>query len=213
VLLKLAVLSEVASTAIRATDEARPTSPRVSREQKQPRPLVASKTARESAPPKGVNQDAIIDGKERAPSKHLSLHAHYLWRMQRAQRDGDTPGLLMLAAMAMRDYIDLVEPRNARHDATEGQAVRRLLSEWEGCPSSDVATWMAVPGQSRKSAQAWVRKQRILNGRDPEDGTPSEQDETLSRVVVMKKAGVAEKIIANEMGKSKTQIRNLLAGV
>jgi hypothetical protein len=185
---------------------------RIDERQQHPQTLVQQQRYGDTRIPQGVNQDEVITGKERAPSKQLSLHAHYLWRMQRAQAAKDSPELLALAAMATRDYIELVEPRNTKRDATERDAIERLLSDWHGCPSDEAAAWMAVPGQTRKGAKLWVRRQRILAGCDPEDGTAAEQTGLVARAVAMARAGSTMRTIAGELGVSLGRVQHILAG-
>ena len=214
VLVKLALLSEVTPAPLRedGITLARGMEPRVSRDQQHPTTLVQLVRGGDATIPHGVNQTAVIDGRERAPSKHLSLHAHYEWRMKKAQRERNVTDLLVLAAQAQREYAELMEPGNVRRDATDADAIERLLSDLRGCSAEEAAAWMAAPGQDQGSARLWVKRHRILNGCDPETGEMRDHPERLAKAVAMVKAGATLGTIAERLGISKGRVGQLLQG-
>jgi hypothetical protein len=209
VLVKLAVLSDVPAMSLRASSDARAMEPRVSRLQPLPQSLVNGSPAGESTVPHGVNQHATIDGHERAPSKHLSLHAHYQWRMLRAQHERHATDLLVLAAEAQRDYDE--RTLGIRHDATEAEAVSRLL-DLRGCSVAVAVAWMRAHGQSRKSAEVWVRRQRILNGYGPEDGEPVAQNGRVARAAALVAELGSMRAAARQLGIVPSTLERMLGG-
>ena len=186
-------------------------SPRCRRGARTPRH--SGRGRRQNRRERGVDQNAKIDGRERAPSKHLSLHAHYAWHMDRAYRAGRVGDLYLLTAQATRDF----EERTAKHRSEsferDADAARRLLERWEGYPADEAAGWMAAPGQSPKSAKAWVRRTRRLHGCDPEDGTPEQLVGKRAAIVTKAKGGqLTQTQIAAELGCRQSYVLKVLAG-
>ncbi len=143
---------------------------------------------------------------ERAPSKELSLHAHYLWLMRRAIIAEDHGRLLVLAAYACRDYAVRVEGAGAERHEYHAAAVRELVKQWEGEPALEAAVWL---GQS----VLWVRRQRIAAGVEPELGGEADVAAGLrGQVCALKRNGATTRAIAAEVGVSQTRVCQLLAG-
>jgi len=157
-----------------------------------------------SSVPNGVRLDGP-SMQTYAPSKRLSLHAHYEWRMRRAVEQRDAPRLLMLAAMATRDCMEHEGTYHVERYEFHEEAVNALLRDWSGHGSGEVAVWLGVP-------EKWVRRQRTLNGRDPDYGEEREQPELLRKVVEMTNHGASSRTIASIVGKSHITIQRMLNG-
>lgn len=153
--------------------------------------------------PAGVRQGATIERLKKAPSKQFSLWAHYSHRMQKAAQSEDAGMLIKLAACATRDYeIHTGKRRPSQHSDHEA-AVDELLRDYQGVSSLEAA-WML--NQSEK----WVRRQRVLNGRDADQGLELRADETTLRVLRLSAAGASERMIAAELGLSKSAVHRRL---
>ena len=155
--------------------------------------------------PAGVEDGTGMLGNGHAPSKRLSLYAHYLWRMTRAQRADDAEQLSRLASMAQRDYDEYVGIRHPRQHGNDEAAVTELLRDWTGCDAVDVALWLHV-------SPRWVKRQRVLNGRDPNHGEPREFDERTKRIIIRAQEGATQEDIAREVGVSQSRISRILRG-
>lgn len=137
------------------------------------------------------------------PSKMFSLWAHYNVRMNRAAQERDTAKLTLLAACAMRDY-DLAGMRRQRErPRSHNQAVDELIGEYVGCLPLEAALYL---GTSEK----WVRRQRVLSGRDPDYGHERETDPITATILRMSANGASERAIASETGLSKSAVHRRL---
>ena len=172
ILTKLKVVSDVSAVHVENVDYAHAKQERLSRTATPAQPLLNRRSQPNSKEPAGVNVHADMTGPERAPSKELSLYAHYQWRIQRAVvkarnaagRDSTgedvaywTGQLLGLAAMANRDYLEMYHPKKVKHDETEKAAIERLLTEWVGCTSSETAAWFRTGNMSDRRRAVAVR--------------------------------------------------------
>jgi len=144
------------------------------------------------------------------PPRECSLYEHFRWRMDRAHKRRDVSDLLMLAGEARREHAGFIG--NAEHDETEDQAVRRLLTEYEGEHCEYVAGRMSVGASHRghHSMVRWVRRNRLENERDPTTGLPCEQDGLQAKVIALRKRGLKVRPIAEELGISKSRVSRLL---
>lgn len=150
--------------------------------------------------PAGVRQGATMERLREAPSKQFSLWAHYSHRMQKAAQSEDAGLLIKLAACATRDYeIHTGKRRPSQHSDHEA-AVDELLRDYQGVSSLEAA-WML--NQSEK----WVRRQRVLNGRDADYGSARDSDVTTAKILRMAAAGGSLRTIAAETGLSKDGVR------
>jgi hypothetical protein len=154
--------------------------------------------------PKGVAFHVTLDADD-APSKSPSLWAYYRWRVVRAGRQKNVDELVKLAACATRDYeihAGLVKP--SRHESHQ-TAVDELLSDHTGQAANEVAWRLDVP-------EKWVRRQRIVNGRDPEFGRPKVIDSRTAQVLALHKRGLKQRLIADEVGISQGRVSQILNG-
>ena len=125
--------------------------------------------------------------------------------MDRAYRRKDAAELIKLAGCATRDWeIQIGKTKPTRHESHEA-AVSELLSDYTGMPSDEVA-WRL--GQDEK----WVRRQRIVKGRDPDHGRPRQVDPRTAHVLELHKRGVKQRIIAEEVGITQGRVSQILNG-
>lgn len=155
--------------------------------------------------PEGVEDGTGMLGNGHAPSKRLSLYAHYLWRMTRAQRADDAVQLRRLASMAERDYEEYIGKSHPRQHSNDEAAVTELLRDWTGWDALDAALWLHV-------SVRWVKRQRVLNGRDPNNGEPRDFDERTKRIIIRAQEGASQTDIAREVGISQSRISRILRG-
>lgn len=153
--------------------------------------------------PAGVRQGATIERLKEAPNKQFSLWAHYSHRMQIAAQSEDASMLIKLAACATRDYEIHTGTRKISQHSDHDAAVDELLRDYQGVSSLEAA-WMLNQGEK------WVRRQRVLNGRDADNGVAFKADALTTRIVSMKAAGMSERFIADEVGLSKTAVHHRL---
>lgn len=153
--------------------------------------------------PAGVRQGATVEKLREAPNKQFSLWAHYSHRMQVAAKSEDAGLLIKLAACATRDYEIHTGKRKPSQHSDHDDAVSELLRDYQGVSSLEAA-WML--NQSEK----WVRRQRVLNGRDADYGNELRADETTLRVLRLSAAGASERTIAAELGLSKSAVHRRL---
>lgn len=119
-----------------------------------------------------------------------------------AQKE-DAGLLIKLAACATRDYEIHTGKRRPSQHSDHDAAVDELLRDYQGVSSIEAA-WML--NQSEK----WVRRQRVLNGRDADCGLELRVDETTLRVLRLSAAGASERMIAAELGLSKSAVHRRL---
>lgn len=159
--------------------------------------------------PEGVRLTASTEKLREAPSKQFSLWAHYSHRMDLAARARDIGKLLLLAACATRDYEQYTGKRRKPNyaDMSSEKAhyaqVNELLSEYNGCPSLEAALYLST-------SERWVRRQRVLNGRDPDYGHERENDQTTATILRMSASGASIRVIADEIGLSKSVVHRRL---
>ena len=155
--------------------------------------------------PEGVAVNQTVNGADRAPAKGFSLYAYYLWHMKRAQANADAAELNRLTNDATYDYeIHIGARRPSLHESHES-AVIELLRDYAGVPSTDAAWRLRVD-------EKWVRRQRVLEHRDPDVGNPRENDQRMKQIVRLKTNGATLKTIAAEVNLSTGQVSNLLNG-
>jgi hypothetical protein len=150
-----------------------------------------------------------------APPMAGGLFHQYLARMKEAQARGSVEDLLLLAGAAGREYLEHTNRRHAKHDEYNDAAVNRLLVEMRGKSDIEAAVWMAPHGPHRGELRAtlrWVRRQRVLNSRDPDLGEPREQDARTARVVALTKAGASRRAVAEAVGMSHVAVHRILTG-
>ena len=159
----------------------------------------------ESHIPEGVAANRNLHAPNgHAPSKQFSLWAHYEFRIQRAAQALDAPTLLKLAACATRDY-EIHMGRRTTHHSSHDSAVTELLRDCTGMPAIEASWWLDAPLK-------WVRRHRVLNGRDAELGEPTEQNERTRRVLALERTGATVRAIAAEVGLPKSQVQRILVG-
>lgn len=159
----------------------------------------------ESRIPEGVRVAAPLTG-DHAPSKQFSLWAHYSYRMNKALERQDAFTLLKLAACATRDYEIHQRSRPGFHQNHEA-AVTELLRDCVGVTATEASWFLGAPVE-------WVRRQRVLNGRDPEFGEPRGQlDALTARVLELAEEGKSLRFIAAEVHMSKSAVDRLLKRV
>lgn len=201
---KLAILSEVSAVAVHIPRYTRKAEPRLSRNTTVHMPPASESRPGESQVPTGVDMNRTVRKTEdRAPSKRQSLYYHYRWRMERAAQARDAHALLTLAAMAQRDYLGHMGAWRREGYEYHKDAVKALLADWVGCPSAEVAIWLAVP-------EKWVRKERLINGRDPQTGEDRIPDERTDKIVAMMKEGLTQQGIADRLRLHKTTVHRIL---
>lgn len=153
--------------------------------------------------PEGVRLTASPERLREAPSKQFSLWAHYSHRMDLAARARDVGKLLLLAACATRDYEQHTGKRRISQHTDHADAVSELLRDYTGCPSLEAALYLST-------SERWVRRQRVLNGRDPDYGHERENDQTTATILRMSANGASERVIASETGLSKSAVHRRL---
>ena len=139
-----------------------------------------------------------------APSKQFSLWGHYHYRMERAFAAQDASTLLKLAACATRDYELYLGKRTTQH-ASHETAVIELLRDCQGMSAIEASWWLDAPLK-------WVRRHRVLNGRDAEFGEPTRQDERTRKVLALAASGLKQRMIAEELGITQQRVSQILAG-
>ena len=155
----------------------------------------------ESKFPTGFNMDLLKDG---PPSKRWSLMGHFAYRVRETQNDHWE--LLKVVVQAEMDLAICNGTYVPIGGATDAQNVARLLRNFKGCHSTEVAV--------RESCEErWVRKSRIDNGLDPDYGDEPDRDERRARFVRMVSGGMSQREIAREVGVSAVQVGRILAAV
>lgn len=134
------------------------------------------------------------------PSKQFSLWAHYSHRMNEAARSEDVILLTKLAACALRDYESQVGRRQSRQHVGHELTVDDLLRNYQGVNSIEAA-WML------ETSEKWVRRQRILNGRDADYGNTQNHDAITTKILRMSASGSSVRVIAMEVGLSKSSVQ------
>lgn len=154
-----------------------------------------------SAPPPGVDLTRSIayDG---PPSKRLSLHAHYAHRLQEAE--GDYWRTLKIIAQAEVDVEHHQGRWLAPTGGTEADKVANLLRDYKGFHSAEVAAWEAC-------SEKWVRRQRVLNGVEPDFGDEPDRDAKRAKIMRMVQQGASQRTIAGELGVTQGTISKALA--
>lgn len=155
----------------------------------------------ESRIPSGVRTKMDLS-KDIAPSKQFSLWAHYSYRMGRAAARKDAAELLKLAACATRD-LEIHHKKRAPFHASHESAVTELLRNCTGLSAVEASWWTGAQVE-------WVRRQRVLHGRDAELGEPRRVDEQTKRILAMKEAGASVRTIAAETGIAKSTVHDIL---
>ena len=155
--------------------------------------------------PEGVRMTGTpSNGLSHAPSKQFSLWAHYSWRMERAVAQQDAAALMRLAVCATRDYEVYTGKRPAFHENHEA-AVTELLRDHTGVAAAEASWWLGAP-------EKWVRRQRVLNGRDDEFGEPVKRDALTERILRMKADGATTRAIAAQCNVSTGHVSNVVNG-
>lgn len=139
-----------------------------------------SGSATESSVPGGVSQgDAITPtDPDRPPPKERSLFDWYVWKFQ---RHADEPErLVSLLLLAERDYlsrrfhvarsIELRSGQLTENDVMDGGKAERAAAE-RVCEWYVGLSPLAVAIEENVT-EAWVKKARRQNGRNPDDGRP-----------------------------------------
>ena len=164
----------------------------------------ASPKSAESRIPEGVRLNGTPTNCDSAPSKQFSLWGHYSYRMTRAAERKDASTLLKLAACATRDYEVYTRTRPGFH-ANHEAAVTELLRDCVGVPALEAAWYLGAPVE-------WVRRQRIINGRDPEYGEPRDKiDGLTTQILSLAEAGKSVRMIAGEVHMSKSAVQRIIA--
>jgi DNA-binding NarL/FixJ family response regulator len=60
--------------------------------------------------------------------------------------------------------------------------------------------------------EKWVRRQRIVNGRNPDTGSPTRVGPRAAQVIALHKQGIKQSVIADEMGISPGRVSQILNG-
>lgn len=155
--------------------------------------------------PTGVRQGGDLTGPNgHAPSKNFSLWGHYSYRMERALAQKDTGLLLKLAGCATRDYELHYRLRPSYHGNHEA-AVTELLRDCRGVSALEAAWQLGAPVK-------WVKRQRVVNGYDPELGEPRKQDPRRQRVLELHAEGWKQQAIADEIGISQQHVSRIVNG-
>ena len=125
--------------------------------------------------------------------------------MDHAYRENDADELRKLAGCATRDWeIHTGQIKPSRHESHEA-AVQELLSDHTGRPSDEVAWRLGVP-------EKWVRRQRVVAQRDPDNGRPRQVDPRTVQVLELHKRGLKQRLIAEEVGLSQGRVSQILNG-
>lgn len=176
------------------------------------RALAASPGARpprggESQLPPGTHElDDMRVRREGPPSRDFDLLGHYVWKFERSR--GDYYLTERLCAQAERD----IERETGKSlNVNEDHRIRdaRILQFHAGEKPWHVATF-------NDCTPEYVRRLRITEGLDPEEGMEIEvvDDESaqLVRVVALKAKGASLRVIAMELGTSKSTVHRMLTG-
>lgn len=155
--------------------------------------------------PEGVRQRATIDRLGEAPSKQFSLWGHYSVRVQRALEARNTPELVKLAACARRDYDAYRGYRRLRQEPSAEAQVTELMRDYSGWRSLEAAWMLNAP-------ERWVRRQRVLNGRDPEFGHPFKGDNLTLKIAQLSARGMTERQIATITSLGRATVHRRLVG-
>lgn len=153
---------------------------------------VGAPNAAGSRIPRGVTLRKV----EGPPSTHRSLAEHWQWRLRNARTDHD---LWRLCVIAEREYL------TARYGGamaeTQEEMCDRVLRDYEGIAAEEVALL-------ENTNERWVRKLRVIAGRDPDAGALGEDRKTKARD--MRANGATMRTIATCLGVSVGTVHNLL---
>jgi hypothetical protein len=186
-----------------------------------PNKVHESKT--KSKPPTGVGRRGDPN---KAPRKEdVSLFEWYSWHFASARAKGDIDRLKSLYLLAQADYVDFrfrpdwrTEMRKGELDdrdisnpiKAEEESAERVVRDYEGLPALYVAL---IEGQN----EAWVRKARGWNDRDPDTGRPKPEflkwDEARRKreVEALQALGLGSTKIAETLGVAKNTVKRYMA--
>lgn len=153
--------------------------------------------------PAGVNLDNPSSDQS---DKRFSLYAHYKPRMDTAVAQRDTDRLVKLAECATRDWKIYTGTLRVAQFENHESAVIELLRDYTGVEAIKVSWALNV-------SPVWVRRQRIFNGRNPDDGRPREVKGKAAEVIALaKRGGLTQSAIAERVGVTQGQVSRILSG-
>jgi hypothetical protein len=165
-------------------------------------PGASGKRAMEGSLPPGTKaRRDLNETREGPPDRNEDLHGHYHFRFVACK--GDYWQTLSLCAQAERDHAREVRGNSRPANEDGPNRTKRLLVDYAGVAYWEVATYENMHPEA-------VKRTRREGGLDPEYGQEVRVDPRLARILEMKAQHMSERTIADEMGISKTRVRQLL---